>query len=117
MIDMLLAATKNANLALAFLLELCVVAALAFWGFLTGTGTLTKIALGIGVPVLAIIVWALFGAPRGPWHLTGIWYLLLKIIFFGSAAVALYAAGQHVLGIVFALIFVVNTVLLYVWGQ
>jgi hypothetical protein len=115
--DMFLAAIKNANLALAFLLELCVIAALAFWGFSTNTGTLVKIVLGIGVPVLAIIVWALFGAPRGPWHLKGIWYLLLKIVFFGSAAVALYVARQHVLGIVFALIFVVNTALLYVWGQ
>jgi hypothetical protein len=114
---MFLTSIKNANLALAFLLELCVLAALVFWGFSTGSGTLAKIALGIGVPVLAIIIWALFGAPRGPWHLNGIWYLLLKIVFFGSAAVALYAAGQHVLGVVFALVFVMNTTLLYVWGQ
>ncbi len=114
---MFLTAIKNANLALAFLLELCVIAALAFWGFSTGSGTLAKIALGISAPLLAIVIWALFGAPRGPWHLKGIWYLLLKIVFFGSAIVALYAAGQHVLGVVFALIFVVNTVLLYTWEQ
>lgn len=114
---MFLTTVKNANLALAFLLELCVIAALAFWGFSTGTGTLAKIALGIGAPVLAIIVWALFGAPRGPWHLKGIRYLLLKIVFFGSAAVALYVAGQRVLGVVFALVFMLNTALLYAWGQ
>ena len=114
---MSLTTIKNANLALAFLLELCVLAALVFWGFSSGSGTLIKIVLGIGVPVLAIIIWALFGAPRGPWHLNGIWYLLLKIVFFGSAVVALYIAGQHVLGVVFALIFVVNMVLLYAWGQ
>ena len=114
---MLLITMKNANLALAFLLELCVVAALALWGFSTGSGTLIKIVLGIGVPVLAITVWALFGAPKGPWHLNGIAYLLLKIVFFGSAALALYVTGQHVLGVVFALLFVVNTVLLYMWGQ
>ena len=108
---------KNANLGLAFLLELGVVAALGFWGFSTGSGTLTKIALGIGAPVLAIIVWALLGAPKGPWHLEGIWYLLLKIVFFGSAALALYVAGQHVWGVVFALLFVMNTTLLNVWGK
>jgi Protein of unknown function (DUF2568) len=114
---MFLTTIKNANLALAFLMELCVLAALAFWGFSTGSGTLTKIALGIGAPVLAIIVWALLGAPKGPWHLEGIWYLLLKIVFFGSAALALYVAGQHVWGVVFALLIVMNTTLLYVWGQ
>ena len=114
---MFLTSIKNANLALAFLLELCVLAALTFRGFSTGSGTLTKIVLGIGAPALAIVVWALFGAPRGPWHLNGIWYLLLKLVFFGSAILALYTAGQHVLAVVFALIFVGNTVLLYVWGQ
>lgn len=114
---MFLATLKNANLGLAFLLELGVLAALAFWGFSTGSGTLAKIILGIGLPVVAIAIWALFGAPQATWHLNGIWRLILQIIFFGSAAVALYAAGQRVWGIVFALLFVVNTTLLYAWGQ
>jgi hypothetical protein len=114
---MFLAMLKNVNPALAFLLELGVLAALVFWGFSSGSGTLAKIVFGIGAPVLAIIIWALLGAPNAPWHLEGIWYLLLRIVFFGSAAVALYVAGQHVLGVVFALLFVVNTTLMYVWGQ
>ena len=108
---------KNANLGLAFLLELGVLAALAFWGFSTGSGVLAKIVLGIGFPALAIVVWALFGSPQATWHLNGIWRLLLQIVFFGSAAVALYGAGQRVLGVVFALLFVLNTILVYVWGQ
>jgi hypothetical protein len=114
---MFLATIKNANLGLAFLLELGVLAALAFWGFSTGSGTLAKIVLGIGLPALAIVVWALFGSPQATWHLNGIWRLILQIIFFGSAAVALYAAGQRVWGVVFALLFVLNTILVYAWGQ
>jgi len=43
--------------------------------------------------------------------------LILQIVFFGSAAVALYAAGQRVWSLVFALVFLMNTALLYVWGQ
>lgn len=42
---MLLKVCKNANLALAFLLELCVLAALLYWGFSTGPNIFTKIAL------------------------------------------------------------------------
>ena len=34
---------KNANLALAFFMELGVLVALGYWGFHTGTGTITKI--------------------------------------------------------------------------
>ena len=114
---MALTIIKNANLALAFLLELGVLAALGYWGFQTGQGPIAKIGLGIGAPVLAVVVWWLFGAPQAKWHLNGVFRLLLEVIFFGSAAVALYAAGQHVLGVAFALVFVLNTMLLSLLGQ
>jgi len=42
---------------------------------------------------------------------------MLQIVFFGSAAVALFVAGQPALGVVFALLFVINTTLVYVWAQ
>jgi uncharacterized protein DUF2568 len=51
------------------------------------------------------------------WHLDGIFRVVLEVIFFGSAAVALFVAGQHVLGVAFALIFVLNTVLASALGQ
>ena len=114
---MALTIIKNANLALAFLLELGVLAALGYWGFQTSQGTIAKIGLGIGAPVLAVVLWWLFGAPQAMWHLNGVFRLLLEVIFFGSAAVALYAAGQHVLGVVFALVFILNTVLVSLLGQ
>lgn len=114
---MLLTGLKNANLLVMFLLELGVLAALAYWGFVTGPGMLAKFGLGLGAPALAIVVWALFGAPTAKWHLYGIARVLLKVIFFGSAAIALFFAGQQVLGIVFALIFLLNAVLSAVWAQ
>ena len=114
---MALTILKNANLALAFFLELGVLAALGYWGFQTGQGTIAKIGLGIGAPVLAVVIWWLFGAPQAMWHLNGVFRLLLEVIFFGSVAVALYAAGQHVMGVAFALLFVLNIVLVSLLGQ
>jgi hypothetical protein len=108
---------KNANLALAFFLELGVLAALGYWGFQTGQGTIARIALGVGAPAVAVVVWSLYGAPQAIWHLNGVFRLLLEVVFFGSAAVALFAAGQHVLGVVFALVFVLNTVLASALGS
>jgi hypothetical protein len=116
-IDMVLAVLKNANAALAFFLELGVLAALGYWGFQTGQGTIARIGLGIGAPAVAVVVWALFGAPNSAWRLQGSWLLMLRVVFFGSAAVALFTAGQRVLGVVFGLVFVVNLVLIYAWGQ
>ena len=53
---MALTILKNANLALAFFLELGVLAALGYWGFNSGQGTIAKIGLGIGAPVLAVVM-------------------------------------------------------------
>ncbi|HLZ64023.1 MAG TPA: YrdB family protein [Ktedonosporobacter sp.] len=108
---------KNANLLLAFLLELGVLAALGYWGFLTGPTLPSKIVLGIGAPIVAIVIWALFGAPTAIWHLYGLWRVLLQIVFFGSAVVALFAAGQPGWGIAFALIYILNYVLVTIWKQ
>ena len=55
-----------ANLTVAFLLELCALAALGYWGLRTASGPATKAALGIGAPLLAAVLWRLFAAPRAP---------------------------------------------------
>jgi hypothetical protein len=51
---------KNANLLLRFLLELCALAALGYWGFKTGGGMAAKVGLGIGAPLAAALVWGCF---------------------------------------------------------
>jgi hypothetical protein len=114
-VDMPLTALKNMNLALAFLLELAVLVALGYWGFSSGEGMPARIGLGVGAPLVAVIVWALFGAPRSTRRLQGFWLLILRVAFFGSAVLALVAAAQPLLGIVFALIYVVNLALIYAW--
>jgi hypothetical protein len=113
----MLALLKSANLGLALLLEIAALAALCYFGFVVETSWLGKIGLGSGLPVVAIIIWALFGAPASRRRLKGFPFLLLQIVWFGSAAVALSFAGQPVLAIIFALLFVFNTVLAYMWNQ
>lgn len=114
---MVLALLQYTNMGLAFALELGVVAALCYFGFVSGRNWFAKIALGLGLPALAVVIWGLFGSPQADWRLSGFWFLLLQIAWFGSAAVALYAARKRGLGLAFALIFVLNTALAYAWGQ
>jgi hypothetical protein len=99
-----------ANLALAFLLELCALAALGYWGVRTGGGPVTKTALGIGAPLFAAVLWGLFAAPRAPVSVPLVGFLV-EVAVFGSAAVALFATGHRVLAIAFVLLVVVNSVL------
>jgi hypothetical protein len=66
---------KGANLFLRFLLELCALGALGYWGFKTGSATLTKVVLGVGAPLVAAVavVWSTFLSPRVPIQLHWGW--------------------------------------------
>lgn len=108
---------KNLNLALAFLLELGALAAFCSFGFTIEGNLLLKLLLGIGLPLVAIVIWAIFGAPMSKRRLKGFPFLLLQLVFFGSAVVVLYLPGQKILSIIFAVLFVLNTSLAYAWGQ
>lgn len=114
---MILTALKGINLVLAFLLELGVLAALGYWGFTVGPNTLLKFVLGLGAPALAVVVWAIFGAPKSSTQLQGVAYLALQAVFFGSGALALIFSGQRGLGIAFALIALVNSTAAALWRQ
>ena len=108
---------KGANLALRFLLELCVLVALGYWGFKTGGGAIAKAALGIGAPLMAAVVWGVFVAPRAPVEPPGVVVLVLQVLVFGSAAAGLAATGHRTLALVFVVVVVINAILMYVWEQ
>ncbi len=108
---------KQANLLLALLLELGVLAALVYWGFVTGAALPVKVVLGIGAPVVAIIIWSIWGAPRSQRRLQGASYWLLRIAFNAAGAVALYLANQPIWAVIFVLLAAINCILGYVWKQ
>src|SRR5436190_19424067 len=89
---------KSINLAVRFLLELCALVALGFWGFHTGHGAIAKIALGIGAPLLMAVVWGALLAPTATRRLHEPWRVLLECVIFGLAAAGLVAAGRPALG-------------------
>jgi hypothetical protein len=104
---------RGLNLAVAFLVELAALAAFCWWGFTLSAPTWARIIAGIGAPVVAAVLWGLFAAAARPrFRLPYGWKMLFKAVFFGLATAALVAGGAVVLGIVFALIVVVNTVLI-----
>jgi quinol-cytochrome oxidoreductase complex cytochrome b subunit len=108
---------KLANLGFAFLLELCVLAGMSYWGFHTGSGTALKIGLGFAAPVLTAIFWGVFVSPKALMPVPAPWHLVLQVLVFGLAALALVAADQPVLAGILAAAFIVNQVLIAVWKQ
>jgi hypothetical protein len=110
-------AVLAANLGLRFALELAMLAALAYWGFRTGSSVVADVVLGLGAPALAALVWGVWAAPRSPRRLHGGALLALQSSVFAVAAVALAAAGRTGLAIVFAVVVAANTVVLRLFGE
>jgi hypothetical protein len=99
------------NEGLAFLLEVLALGGLAWWGADTGGGLAAKILLGAGAPILAAVGWGMFAAPRARFGVPLAAVLVVKVIVFGLAAVAVYAIGRPGLAIAFALVVLINTTL------
>lgn len=110
-------AIKWINLGVRFLLELGILAALGYWGFQSGSSTWMKWVLGLGAPLLAAVVWGTFVAPKAAVELSASLHLLVELAVFGLAILALYRAGQANLAAAFGLIYLINKILLVVWGQ
>lgn len=108
---------KSANLALAFLLELCALAALGFWGFRTGQSFFMKLVLGLGLPLVVAIFWGAFLAPKAAVAVSEPLHTILELLVFALAAVLLYVSGQPGPAWIFGLAVVVNQMLLAVWQQ
>lgn len=113
----MLEAIKIANLGFRFILELCALAALGYWGFHAGDSWLVKILLGIGTPILAAVIWGTFVSPKAAVILAHPFPFLIELVVFGSAALALYATGQSKLAFVFLLSVFAHRILLFIIKQ
>jgi hypothetical protein len=109
-------AVRYVNLTVRFCLELAALAALAYWGFAEHDGT-AAVALGIGLPALAALVWGLLVAPKAPVDLPSGGRLAAELVVFAGAVWALADAGHTGLAVAMAVAAIVSRVLLSVLGD
>jgi hypothetical protein len=111
-----MAIAESANLLVRFLLELCILGSLGYWGFQTSYGLLAKIVLGLGAPLIAAIVWGTFVSPKAAMPLPVPMWILVQAWVFGAALAALAANGRPTLAWALGVAAVVNGVLMYLLG-
>jgi hypothetical protein len=102
-------------LALRGVMETGIVVGLAFWGARTGSSTIEKVALAIGAPVLLFGFWGLVDfrqAGRAAEPLR----LVQELVISGLASLAVWVAGQPLLGVLLALVSIVYHGLVYATG-
>lgn len=104
------------NFAFRFLLELAGVVALGWWGFHASGNALVAILFGIGAPVVLIVVWALFVAPRAIYPQEPRTRLVVGTILLEVTAVALAISGPVLLAAILAVLIALNAAALVVTG-
>jgi hypothetical protein len=107
------------NLGVRFLLELCALAAVGYWGWSQHRGPL-RVLMAFGLPLLLAVLWATFAVPddpsrsgRAPVPVPGVVRLLLEWAVFAFAAWALYAAGSPNLAVLLAVVVVAHYAVSY----
>ncbi len=108
---------KYLNLAIAFLLELCMLAAYIYWGFTLNVSVYLKWIIGLGIPMLVIGLWAYFAAPNSTTRLEQPWLTVFQFAVFAGAAFLLYKAGHPILSGVLFGSWTVSTLLSLLWKQ
>ena len=105
------------NIALRFILEVCALVFLAYWGFQSSQDLILRIILGIGSPLFIAILWSIFGSPAAPIPFKGFHRLLLEFLIFGLATLALAFSGKPTLAIIYATTVIINRILIDLWDQ
>ncbi|WP_314507833.1 YrdB family protein [uncultured Microbacterium sp.] len=95
---------------LAFVCEMFAFVTLAIWGFALWPFP-WNIVVGIGAPVAAILVWALFVSPRAVLAVHPFVRAVVELLVYVSATVAWWSMGLTWVGLIFAAVAVTAGVL------
>ncbi|KZX19753.1 uncharacterized protein DUF2568 [Rathayibacter tanaceti] len=97
------------NAVLRFLLELVALVTFTVWGFASWSLP-WNIVVGLGAPVLAALVWALFLSPRAVLAIDVYGRSLIELLLMGAAALAWLDLGQPIVALVFGVLAVISGV-------
>ncbi|PJN56345.1 hypothetical protein PAEVO_30680 [Paenibacillus sp. GM2FR] len=103
------------NLALRFILELILLFSIGYWGFHYGSGLMAQVALGIGLPLLAAVIWGMTISPKARIKLPLAVVLLIEFLIFTTAVACQVSSGFITFAIVFAFVALVNRLIVIRW--
>ncbi|MEO7044472.1 MAG: YrdB family protein [Ferruginibacter sp.] len=108
---------KLINQVIAFFLEIGMFIALGYWGFQQGRTNLTKYSFAVALPIIAIILWGFFAAPKSEYRLEFPIRIIFELCLFAIASFLLYRTGNSKLAIWFAAITLVSEIIAYIFKQ
>ncbi|WP_313893239.1 YrdB family protein [Psychrobacillus sp.] len=94
-------------------MEICALAAFAFWGFHIDRGRFFKILFGIATPLIIAIFWGTFISPKATFPVTVPVRIILQFVIFAFAAAALYFSDKSLLALIFGVVVLIGMILMY----
>ncbi|MEZ3159310.1 YrdB family protein [Microbacterium sp. BWT-B31] len=88
---------------LAFVCELFAFASLAIWGF-AAWDLPWNIVFGVGAPLVAVLLWALFVSPRAVLRVHPFARAIVELLVYVSATIAWWSLGATWVGLVFGVV-------------
>lgn len=105
----MLSSLRAGNLALAFAVEIAMLAAFAMAGWTATPIVWLRIVLTVALPAIAIAMWAVWAAPKAKKRrLEPVPLLVFKLVIFGCATLAWWLAGQGFIAAIFGVLAAIN---------
>ncbi len=108
---------KQFNLLLSFLLELLLLYLVGFWGFRQGETLFSKYALAAILPVIIMLLWGVWAAPKSKRRLKNPLRTLLKLTLFLLGALLSYLAGRQAWTVIFLVSVFLNAGMAFLSGR
>jgi hypothetical protein len=90
---------RGAALAIRFAVELCLLAAVGYWGATLEAATPARVLVAVAAPVSVAVVWGLFVSPKARVQLGRTAWVAVQVVLFGLGVAALVSAGAPGLAI------------------
>ena len=103
---------QSANLAARFVIELCAVGLVSYWGFRAFAGPVASVTVGVAAPLVLVVAWGLLASPRAPVSLSPTTKMVVQMVLLLVPALGLLHLGRPVLSGAFAAVVVANAALL-----
>ena len=108
---------KQLNAGFRFILEMLALVALFLLGLSLSDSFVIQLTLAMALPLLAMIVWGAFVAPKATRRLDDPARLAVELVVWFAGVLAFGLAVSWILAILFGLAVLISLALMFYWGQ
>jgi len=108
---------RGFNQAVAFLLEIVMVISLAYGGYHVVENVYLKYIVAIILPVIAIVFWSIFAAPKSTLRLEQPWRMMFRLAFYLTCTMLLYTIEKTTVAISLASVAIVNEIIAFYFND